>query len=186
MDHTSTAWKVTQNAEPGQSLIWPSKWTLSKALFLANRYLPFWFVTIFLYFGMIIAALCADAVLYLRLYALSKQGSWFGIVCVVGIGLFLPSETFVPSPNLLPQTPCFHWGNKATTIWLTVCYGALLYSSLLPSIKIFHRDGAIYFVCIATISLVNAFIARVAPVCYNTDTILSTYVFYYNRDTSRF
>ncbi|KAH6906613.1 hypothetical protein BKA70DRAFT_1286418 [Coprinopsis sp. MPI-PUGE-AT-0042] len=244
MDHTSTAWKVTQTLslvyaryaiaptmtivvleylqllDLEQSLIWPSKWTLSKALFLANRYLPFWFVTIFLYYnsapnstspttcrtlfsvatvGMIIAALCADAVLYLRLYALSKQArvtkivlitnyTLVGIVCVVGIGLFLPSETFVPSPNLLPQTPCFHWGNKATTIWLTVCYGALLYSSLFttalslwygvklylsmrpmpPStlIKIFHRDGAIYFVCIATISLVNAFIARVAPLQY--------------------
>jgi hypothetical protein len=33
------------------------------------------------------------------------------------------------------MTPCFHWGTKATTLWLTVCYGALLYSSLCESCR---------------------------------------------------
>ncbi|KAH6906607.1 hypothetical protein BKA70DRAFT_1401365, partial [Coprinopsis sp. MPI-PUGE-AT-0042] len=148
-------------------LIWPLKWKLPKVLFMASRYLPFLFVTLFLYHnsaptstspktcqgvfgvasvGLVLACLCADAVLYLRLYAMSKQD--FGssssritktilisnfavvsVICLAGISLFLRSETFVPSLNLLPMTPCIHWGPKASKLWLTVCYAALLYSS---------------------------------------------------------
>ncbi|KAH6885687.1 hypothetical protein BKA70DRAFT_113043 [Coprinopsis sp. MPI-PUGE-AT-0042] len=201
-------------------VIWSSKWGLPKMLFLASRYLPFVFVPIWISFNaapiftsvntcrilfdvatitLIIACLCADAVLYLRLYALSKQTrimkiiltanySVVGVLCIAGITLFLCSQTFVPSPNLLPLTTCFSLYAPATARWATVCYGSLLYSSLfttslslwygvklylsmrpMPSsalIKIFHRDGAVYFICIATISLANGFIALSAPPQY--------------------
>ncbi|KAH6906612.1 hypothetical protein BKA70DRAFT_1286412 [Coprinopsis sp. MPI-PUGE-AT-0042] len=201
-------------------LIWPSKWSLTKILFVASRYLPFGFVTLYVYYNsalpstspkechilfglaagtLVIAGLCADAVLYLRLYALSKQARLTKVVllvnfavvtvlCVMGIALFLRSETYIPSPNLLPLTTCFHRASKMTTLWLTIAYGALLYSSLFtttlslwygirlylamrpmpPStlIKIFHRDGAVYFFCISTISLANAFLALFAPLQY--------------------
>ncbi|KAH6887801.1 hypothetical protein BKA70DRAFT_1332487 [Coprinopsis sp. MPI-PUGE-AT-0042] len=203
-----------------RKFIWSSKWRLSKVLFLASRYLPLVFVTIWVYYNsapastsvdacrmlfdvatvlLIIACLCADAVLYLRLYALSKQSklmmfvlianySVVAVICLGGISLFLRTQKFVPSPNLLPLTTCFNLSTKATALWAAVCYGALLYSSLFttslslwygiklylslrpmpPStlIKIFHRDGAFYFVCIATISLGNAFIALSAPSQY--------------------
>jgi len=197
--------------------IWSSKWTPSKVLFVISRYLPLVYATLWVYwnsappdtstftcrslFGastatLIVGTLCADAVLYLRLRAVSKNARVTGIVlainytvvavlCLAGLALFLYSEKFIPSPNLLPLTTCFHVGTEHTVLWMTICYGALLYSSLFtttlslwyglklffairpmpPStlVKIFYQDGAVYFVCISTISLVNAGIALFAP-----------------------
>ncbi|KAH6890158.1 hypothetical protein BKA70DRAFT_1328626 [Coprinopsis sp. MPI-PUGE-AT-0042] len=150
-------------------LIWPSKWSLTRSsssqadisplgcYSLHNSALPSTSPKeCHILFGLaagtlVIAGLCADAVLYLRLYALSKQARLTKVVllvnfavvtvlCVMGIALFLRSETYIPSPNLLPLTTCFHRASKMTTLWLTIAYGALLYSSLSNSLKPERQD----------------------------------------------
>ncbi|KAH6906605.1 hypothetical protein BKA70DRAFT_1563459 [Coprinopsis sp. MPI-PUGE-AT-0042] len=207
-----------QLIEAEKTLVWPLKWSIFKFLFVINRYLPLiyaslWVVyvsapastsvstcqvlfdvpTVFLVIGM----LCADAVFYFRLYALSQQSRTMMIVlianyllvslsCSVCIAFWIRSQSFVPSPHLLPLTTCFRYGT--TAIWSTIVYGALLYNSFFTTalalwygiklyynlrpvpvgtlIKIIYRDGATYFVCIATISLANAFITFFPPIQY--------------------
>ena len=201
------------------TLIWPAKWKLSKLLFVVNRYLPFVVIAQFLYYnsapsstsslachgllggqvvGTLLACLFADAVLYLRLYAISKQDKIVRVILIinytlvtligaVSTGLFLDLETFLVFPKVLPGTsPCIHVGTKTSILALTMCYAILLYDSLFttalllwygiklyramypmpPSalIKIFHRDGAVYFVVIAAVSIANAVNALIAPV----------------------
>ncbi|KAH6906600.1 hypothetical protein BKA70DRAFT_1223966 [Coprinopsis sp. MPI-PUGE-AT-0042] len=153
--------------------------------------------------SLVVASLCGDAVLYLRLYALSKQArivkivlmtnyTVVSVICITGITLFFCSETCEYFSALLFTTSAlklgasrpvsqftahdtlFSLGNKINnplahfTTALSLWYGVKLYLTTQPMspstlIKIFHRDGAVYFVCISTISLVNASIGLFAP-----------------------
>ncbi|KAH6906604.1 hypothetical protein BKA70DRAFT_1428690 [Coprinopsis sp. MPI-PUGE-AT-0042] len=207
-----------QLLEDEKTLVWPLKWNIFKLLFIVNRYLPLVYASMWVAYVsapaatsvsacevlfdvastlLIVGILCADAVLYFRLYALSQKDRLIKLVlmanyvvvslsCVVCVTLWMRSQTFVASPQLLPLTTCFRYGT--TAIWATVVYGALLYNSLFTTTlalwygvklyynlrpvpvstltKIIYRDGAIYFVCIATISLANSFISLFAPLQY--------------------
>ncbi|KAH6901425.1 hypothetical protein BKA70DRAFT_1436152 [Coprinopsis sp. MPI-PUGE-AT-0042] len=151
-----------EHFELERTLIWKSRWNVCKCLFLASRYLPFVFVAGWLYYSaapgstspedcrilyviatifMILGSLCADAVLYLRIHALSMHsrsmktilGMNYAVVallCFATIPFFLRAQTFVPSPDLLSLTSCFGISAKGPSHWVLACYGGLLYSSI--------------------------------------------------------
>lgn len=195
--------------------MWPAKWHATKILFLASRYLTFVFVSLFVFTSfagtgystitcrnafaaatiiLIPSVLLADAVLYLRLYALSHHHRPLrlvlvanyiivAIVCTVGIVLFLRAQNWITPPALAGPHSCFGVVGKATRFGATLCYGALLWSSMFTMslsvwygirlwltvrpmpltalAKIFYRDGVVYFIVIGLFSVTNAFMSVV-------------------------
>ncbi|KAH6912011.1 hypothetical protein BKA70DRAFT_1266213 [Coprinopsis sp. MPI-PUGE-AT-0042] len=90
---------------------------------------------------MTLGSLCADAVLYLRVHALSVHSNSMkkvlvmnyavvALVCFATIPFFLRAQKFVPSPGLSSLTGCFGISLKGPSHWLIACYAAMLYSSI--------------------------------------------------------
>ncbi|KAH6887800.1 hypothetical protein BKA70DRAFT_1332469 [Coprinopsis sp. MPI-PUGE-AT-0042] len=196
-----------------QKYMWPTQWHPTKILFFASRYLPFVYMPFFMFTSfaqgdyspdtcrnifavgtvtLIFSVLVADAVLYLRLYALSKSdriarlvlvSNYIGVAigCTVGIVLFLKAQNWITPPTMAGPISCFGLVGKATRFGATLCYGALLWSSMFTMslsvwygvrlyltirpmpltglVKIFYRDGVLYFVIIGLLSLTNAFMS---------------------------
>ncbi|KAH6912040.1 hypothetical protein BKA70DRAFT_824323 [Coprinopsis sp. MPI-PUGE-AT-0042] len=150
-----------QHLELERTLVWTSKWSLIKCLFLLGRYLPLGIVAAFLYYisapssptietcrrlfsgGSIlvaIACLCADAVLYIRVYALSKQSkrmkailiTQYAIVslnCLAGMVMLVNSRPAAPPTKLSGLAACVSIPSAATDRWAIVQFSLLLYSA---------------------------------------------------------
>ncbi|KAH6887804.1 hypothetical protein BKA70DRAFT_70597 [Coprinopsis sp. MPI-PUGE-AT-0042] len=193
--------------------MWSTQWQPAKILFFGSRYLPFVYMPLFMFTSfaqgdyspencrnvfalataiLIFSILVADAVLYLRLYALSKNdriarlvlvSNYIGVSigCIVGIALFLKAQNWITPPTMAGPISCFGLVGKATRFGATLCYGALLWSSMFTMslsvwygvrmylairpmpltglVKIFYQDGILYFVIIGLLSLTNAFMS---------------------------
>ncbi|KAH6912039.1 hypothetical protein BKA70DRAFT_824249 [Coprinopsis sp. MPI-PUGE-AT-0042] len=167
-----------QHLELERTLVWTSKWTLCKCLFLISRYLLFGIVATWLYYiaapnnpsvevrvhrhpvwrlltsdlqtcrilfctgGILItiACLCADAVLYIRVYALSLQSKAIKTVLIahyvvvslaslVGMAMFLNSRPAGPTIHLSGLAVCVSVPSPASDRWAIIQYGLLLYSA---------------------------------------------------------
>lgn len=139
------------------------------------------------------------AVLYLRLYALSTLnrplkvvliGNYIAvtIVCVIGTVLFLRAQNWITPPPEAGPYACFGLVGEATRFGATLCYGALLWSSIFTATtslwygfrlwlsikptplstlaKIFYRDGILYFVVIALLTMTNGLLSIFRPNTY--------------------
>ncbi|KAH6912038.1 hypothetical protein BKA70DRAFT_824115 [Coprinopsis sp. MPI-PUGE-AT-0042] len=150
-----------QHLELERTLVWTSKWTLCKSLFLISRYLPFGIVATWLYYisapnnptvetcrilfctgGILMATacLCADAVLYIRVYALALQSKVMKMIliahyvvvslaCLAGMAMFVKSRPAGPTTHLSGLVPCVSVPSLAADRWAIVQYGLLLYSA---------------------------------------------------------
>ncbi|KAJ2931056.1 hypothetical protein H1R20_g6031, partial [Candolleomyces eurysporus] len=188
-------------------VIWPARWNLVKFLYLFNRYFPVDIIFSYIYIevpdvemcrisyficsvGLILSLGMSEAVIFIRLYALSRQSElfrWWLIVQFFAVhaimfallGPFLASFRWVPSP--VPQyVACLPVA--ANTLYATVSFGLLmanetlivlvmLYIGLMRHrhtrsslVKIFYRDGLVFFLFLAASSVVNiAILASLPP-----------------------
>ncbi|TFK24449.1 hypothetical protein FA15DRAFT_741185 [Coprinopsis marcescibilis] len=206
--------EFVQTVDLEVTLIWPIKWNYIKAIFFINRYLPFFVVTSLIYYnvappisaydckilfsvpsmGVAVCILVADALLYVRLWAISGRTRIVKLflivnltivvsVCLVTFALYLYLGSFVPSPN--PELVGCVGQSYGAGKYVMICYAALFYSAIVTMglslwygmrlyrlsphsrlIKILARDGSFYFVTIAALSIVNGMVAVLAPARY--------------------
>ncbi|TFK20540.1 hypothetical protein FA15DRAFT_673388 [Coprinopsis marcescibilis] len=192
-------------------LIWPTQWSYVKVIFILNRYLPLALVPPIIYYnvapllpaltckllftvpaiGIACSILVADALLYIRIYAVSGRSTIMrnilvaNALCVFGLALgpwafYLIKTVFIDSP--FPElSGCF--GSEPGPVYLVmVTFGSLLYSTIVtaalfvfyavrlsrtsranPLLKVLYIDGALYFISIAALSIINGLVAVLAP-----------------------
>lgn len=144
------------------SLVWASRWNFCKCIYLLLRYIPFGLMAIWLYYNsapqsitpntcaamfnaavvmMILICLCADLVLYLRVYALSMGSRAMKVLlavnylivagtCLTGTALNLYQLSFVAPPRIVNSFSCFDVASAAAPLWLVLAIGGLLYSAV--------------------------------------------------------
>ncbi|KAH6902705.1 hypothetical protein BKA70DRAFT_1434305 [Coprinopsis sp. MPI-PUGE-AT-0042] len=69
------------------SLIWKAQWSLVKVLYIANRILPFLVLPFPVILGVGSCVLLAEALLYVRLYALSGRNKWMRIFLILNLAI---------------------------------------------------------------------------------------------------
>ncbi|KAJ2914373.1 hypothetical protein MD484_g6039, partial [Candolleomyces efflorescens] len=169
-------------------MIWPSPWNFVKVLFLLNRYFPIDVIGSFLYlnvanpntcmisnsFGGVASVLgvaMAEAVIFLRLYALSGQGAWMKIwlylqfflvqiAALAMVGLFLASLEYAdsPFPNLIP---CFPVAGKP--VFPTAFFGLIMATetcrcSIIPALHPACLTSAVFVFRVSVVLLVTLYI----------------------------
>ncbi|KAJ2932073.1 hypothetical protein H1R20_g5029, partial [Candolleomyces eurysporus] len=192
-------------------VIWPTKWNLVKVLYILNRY---FLVDMFVYYlyleranietcriSFIVSGLTAlvglalaEAVIFLRLYALSGQSRicriWLPLqfiavqitACCVE-GFFYKSVVYAPSP--LPQhVACLPISGASYLAMMifgllmvneTIILLAMVYIGLKkhrrmrsPLVTTFYRDGIVFFSALAGTSIVNIVLLLSLPPTSNT------------------
>ncbi|KAH6912017.1 hypothetical protein BKA70DRAFT_1559516 [Coprinopsis sp. MPI-PUGE-AT-0042] len=150
-----------QHFELERTLVWRSKWNLCKCLFLVARYLPLGVAAAWVYYisspdspseeactmifsilavSMVVTCLCADAVLYIRVYALSGQSGAMRMILtahyvvialasLTGIGMVVRGGTASPPIKLSGLTACASIPSLADNGWAIVLYSLLLYNA---------------------------------------------------------
>lgn len=154
--------ELFQHLQLEVAVVWKAKWNFGKCAYLILRYLPIGFMGTWIYYNAApestslhacqvpfstagalttCACVCADAVLYLRVYSLSMKSKSMGIfllanymvaaaVCLAGTILYHSHLYFVPSPHFLRDVNCFDFDSSVSPHWLTAIVGSLLYSSV--------------------------------------------------------
>ncbi|TFK20549.1 hypothetical protein FA15DRAFT_123053 [Coprinopsis marcescibilis] len=204
-----------QTLELEVSLVWTSEWSLVKCLYLINRFLPFFVLPFALYYnltarpspqvckvvfaipcmGIALCIFISEAILYLRVHALSGKGTWI-LVFILGNGI----SVFCGSMGLLGYYVALgSWDGSEFAPFVPGCFGkftengllvmigylCLLYSGLVtmilclyfgfkihwssrrsPILKVFYRDGTFYFVVLAVMSIANGVAAQFLPARY--------------------
>ncbi|KAH6903098.1 hypothetical protein BKA70DRAFT_1567042 [Coprinopsis sp. MPI-PUGE-AT-0042] len=196
-------------------LIWKvTTWGWIKGLYIANRTVPF----ILLLFTAIpfglrnpssrlcdgvagtaiiaipVSLLLAEAILYIRLYALSGCQRWMRIFLyvhapIVTIGALVTVSLFAKQvswgPSEYPSNPYGCYIRRTKNLFAVVSYGILLYSGLVTMalsvyfgvrnywtmrdnalIRVFYRDGTFYFIVLAGMAIANGLAALLLPVGY--------------------
>ncbi|KAH6902707.1 hypothetical protein BKA70DRAFT_1434307 [Coprinopsis sp. MPI-PUGE-AT-0042] len=183
-------------------LIWQSEWSPVKTLYVLNRVLPFVvlpFLPTLLFFpnpeplackaifgvcmfGVGSCVLLAEALVYLRIYALSGRSKWMRTflimnLTVVYFGSYISIALFIHTGS---------WGRYEeahrtygcsiisidtlgiVTLILSIWLGLIKYYSVRgsPLVKVFYRDGIFYFIVIAVMAMVNGVTAARLPVGY--------------------
>ncbi|KAJ2912920.1 hypothetical protein MD484_g7489, partial [Candolleomyces efflorescens] len=188
-------------------VIWPARWNVVKFLYFFNRYFPLDIIFSYIYIevpnvkmcrisysissvGLILSLGMSEAVIFIRLYALSRQSAffrWWLIVQFIAVqgtmfallGPFLSSFRWVPSPA--PRhVACLPVAAK--TIYATISFAILMANEALivlimlyiggmrhrytqsSLIKIFYRDGLVFFLFLAASSVVNITMLASLPV----------------------
>ncbi|EFI27271.1 hypothetical protein CC1G_15099 [Coprinopsis cinerea okayama7 len=189
------------------SLIWPSEWSFAKILFLLNRYwvldiifrhfvdhgsspsvcrMGFISSTTFAFFGFLLS----EAIMFLRLFALSGRNRWMGgwlgfqffilhFAPFVAVCVFIRDVEYEPSPipSVMPCLPVAQGSARWKEIALySVGLGSHTQHRSTKSslLSIFYRDGLIYFLGLAITSLVNIVISATVP--FNCDAMFLMYV----------
>ncbi|EFI28298.1 hypothetical protein CC1G_13827 [Coprinopsis cinerea okayama7 len=198
-----------------RSLIWPIKWNHVKLIYVINRYLPFPVVVALVYYnvappifserackylfsvpsmGIAVCILIADALLYIRLYALSGRTrpvkffllanvTLVVVVALTFFALYLAAGRFIQSPA--PELAGCFGATSGAGKYVMICYATLLYSAIVTMglsiwyglkmywssreshlIKVLYRDGAFYFITIAVMSIANGIFSIGAPARY--------------------
>ncbi|TFK20543.1 hypothetical protein FA15DRAFT_759312 [Coprinopsis marcescibilis] len=200
-----------QTVEQEAKLIWPTKWSAVKVIFILNRYLPLVFVPPVAYFNVTLitptlmckslftvfavgiagSVITADALLYIRIYAVSGRSQTVrniliaNALCVLGLtlgpwGVYVFKTTFVQPP--FHRRGCFAV-EPGPSLLVMLAFGSLLYSTILtaslfvfyaarlnrassrvnPLLKVLYIDGAMYFIFIAAFSIVNGLVSVLSP-----------------------
>ncbi|KAH6903084.1 hypothetical protein BKA70DRAFT_610296 [Coprinopsis sp. MPI-PUGE-AT-0042] len=196
------------------SVIWTAPWNLVKYLYFANKILPFLVLPFGLVYnlmpdptprectlvfsvpwiGITMCIMLSEAILYIRLYALSGHARWtlllilvngstIFIVCNVLFGFYLARGSWGPSqfqsvPGCFGQFTnngqlvmigyAFLLYSVVATMVLCIYFGVRMFwsSRQSPLIKIFYRDGTFYFVVLALMSVANGVAAVFLPAGY--------------------
>ncbi|TFK22973.1 hypothetical protein FA15DRAFT_695374 [Coprinopsis marcescibilis] len=221
------ALEYIQTVEREAHLIWPTKWTYVKAIFVLNRYLPLALVPPIVYYnvapvlpaltckllfsvpartlvyfnhysssniatvGFTFSILVADALLYIRIYAVSGRSKAMRAILLINalivVGLALAPFTFYLVKTVYIVSPfpdlagCFG-SEPGPVVLVMVSYGSLLYSAIVtaslfvfyrirlnrtlqanPLLKVLYRDGTLYFLSIVAMSTINGLVAVLAP-----------------------
>ncbi|KAJ2932072.1 hypothetical protein H1R20_g5024, partial [Candolleomyces eurysporus] len=209
-DVVATAWIVDWlHTLPFEAeVIWPARWNLVKFLYFFSRYFPIDIICSYIYLivpdlqtcrisyfmssaGLILSLAMSEAVIFIRLYALSRQTAlfrWWLIVqfcavwaTIVGLlGPFLDSFQWIASPfpqhvacmavavNTLYATIPFGllMANEALIMLVMLYIGFMRYRDTRSSlVKIFYRDGFVFFLALAASSVVNISMLASLPVC---------------------
>ncbi|TFK20546.1 hypothetical protein FA15DRAFT_673391 [Coprinopsis marcescibilis] len=191
-------------------LIWPAKWGLVKLLYVLDRFLPFVILPFVGFYnitanpssdfcrilfaipcmGIIACIFIAEAILYLRVFALSGRSRTIlvvilinGIVvvatCCALLARYIALATWdIPRPPGVSGCKGTFTDGKlvmigyGTTLYsgilvavLCVYFGIRLYWSRRPGriITIFYRDGTMYFIALSVMSITNVVIAANLP-----------------------
>ncbi|RXW15544.1 hypothetical protein EST38_g10309 [Candolleomyces aberdarensis] len=184
-------------------VIWPIRWNLVKFLYLFSRYFPIDIIFNYIYMKVSDVEMCrisyfaSSAVIFIRLYALSRQSTFFRRWLIVQffavqaaifalLGPFLASFRWVPSP--VPQhlacLPPF-----ANPLYATILFALMMANETLitlvmlyigfmrhrhtrsPLVKIFYRDGFIFFLLLVASSGIN--IAMLTSLLPSNETVFA-------------
>lgn len=195
-------------------VIWTAPWNLVKGLYFADRILPFLVIPFVLVYnlmpyptskqctvifsipwiGITLCILLSEAILYVRLYALSGHARWTLLVILInGSAIFIVCSVLLIfylargswGPSQFPSNPgcvgqftdngqlvmigyAFLLYSVVATMLLCMYFGIRLFwsSRQSPLIKIFYRDGTFYFVVLALMSISNGIVALFLPARY--------------------
>ncbi|KAF6758757.1 hypothetical protein DFP72DRAFT_1064856 [Ephemerocybe angulata] len=194
------------------SLIWASKWNLGKVLFLLSRYLVFVDVGVSIYYNLspvltipqcqksfaagssltVIGVTIAEAILFLRVYALGGRNRAWGIglgalyVAIHSAALgalikFITSIKYAPSPipSVIACLPVEAENKMLSVVFILILISELVIlfltfwlcftdhkESKSPLILTFTRDGLFYFLLLSAVSTGNIICNLVAPPAY--------------------
>lgn len=144
--------------------------------------------------GVAVSIILAEAILCLRIYALSGCRRWVRIflylhATFVFMGALVPVSLFMKQvswgPSEYPENPYGCYIRTTKNLFAAVSYGILLYSGLVmmglstyfgvrnyweirdsPLIKVFYRDGTFYFMILAGMAIANGLASLLLPVGY--------------------
>ncbi|KAH6902682.1 hypothetical protein BKA70DRAFT_512492 [Coprinopsis sp. MPI-PUGE-AT-0042] len=144
--------------------------------------------------GMALTMLAADILVYIRLYALSGRSrgmkvflvvhiSVVAVTCLTCLGLYISQDRWISSPDAalkacVGQTPGLGrfmmacavtlLYNSLFTAGLSLWFGLRIHRSIANGVlrNVLYRDGAVYIITIAIVSVANAIVASFAPERY--------------------
>ncbi|KAH6908019.1 hypothetical protein BKA70DRAFT_289830 [Coprinopsis sp. MPI-PUGE-AT-0042] len=199
--------------EQEATLVWPSQWSLVKFLYIANKVAPFlivpWQIVVNVLsnptplqckvafaipcLGMATSIIISEAMLYVRLYALSGCRRWakvflslnavvITLVSHIVLAFFIArgswtrtryegfrgctTESAKGSFVLLSYSLLLYSGLAAMT--LSVYFGLRVFwtSRQSPLVKILYRDGTFYFIMLAVLAVANGVASLLLPPGY--------------------